>query len=479
MNASGVRCAWGPLALLCSLGAALTLPMRAADQPGTGAQTPLTLQPAPYLLLDDRLIERSRGVRRVVQQPKRDLPGPVVTGPEDKCFQPYFTVVRDPQTRRFRMWYGVPESSIQSHLAYIESADGVRWIRPHRVLRDPDTIQFGAKVIDEGPAFAEPAKRFKYGWHHDGGLKVAASADGLDWKMLAPGVVLRHDHDINGIFRDPIRERYIALVSTYTTGDTWKGRRRVTMQSGSSDLVNWEKPRLVVTPDDAKDPGETQFYCLSALLARGGTLVGIVKVLRDDLPADAGGNVAGIGYSTLAWSHDGKTWTRDREPFFDRHPESGTWDHAMSWIDCQLPVGNEVFLYYGGYARGHKIDRFTERQIGLVRIKRDRYVAREAGVIPGTLHTRPLLLDGRGLALNADARGGEIRVQVTDPDGKPLPGFAFADCRPITSDSLSAPVRWARPLNRVRGKTVRLEFRLERARIFAFTVLPNSDAPRE
>ncbi len=32
----------------------------------------------------------------------------VVTGYEDGCFQPYITVVRDPATRRFRMWYGVP-----------------------------------------------------------------------------------------------------------------------------------------------------------------------------------------------------------------------------------------------------------------------------------------------------------------------------------------------------------------------------------
>ena len=113
----------------------------------------------------------------------------------------------------------------------------------------------------------------------------------------------------------------------------------------------------------------------------------------------------------------------------------GTWDHAMTWVDCQFPVGDETYLYYGGYARGHKVERFTERQIGLARMKRDRYVAREAGKTPGTLRTPLLTLDGSTLTLNAEARGGEVKAQVLDSAGKPMPGFTFADCTPIRSDA--------------------------------------------
>ena len=47
----------------------------------------------------------------------------------------------------------------------------------------------------------------------------------------------------------------------------------------------------------------------------------------------------------------------------------------MTWIGYALPVGDEVYLYYGGYARGHKVEPDTERQIGLAKMKRDRYVA--------------------------------------------------------------------------------------------------------
>ena len=43
----------------------------------------------------------------------------------------------------------------------------------------------------------------------------------------------------------------------------------------------------------------------------------------------------------------------------------------MTWIGACLPVGDEVFLYYGGYARGHKVESTTERQLGMARLRKD------------------------------------------------------------------------------------------------------------
>src|SRR5689334_14033971 len=47
------------------------------------AAAPPALRPGPYLLLDDFLVERSVGLTRKVQRPRRRLDGPVVTGKED------------------------------------------------------------------------------------------------------------------------------------------------------------------------------------------------------------------------------------------------------------------------------------------------------------------------------------------------------------------------------------------------------------
>ncbi|HOC55930.1 MAG TPA: hypothetical protein PKI20_09945 [Verrucomicrobiota bacterium] len=154
--------------------------------PRVQSDAPILLKPGPHLLVDDFLVESSSNITRKVNMPMRDptIPNPVVTGKEDGCFQPYLTVIRDPERRRFRLWYGIRTkdfNSSRSHIGYLESEDGIRWIRPHRVLADPSTIQFGVSVIDEGPAFSNPAERFKYAWWYGGGLRIAASPDGLTW----------------------------------------------------------------------------------------------------------------------------------------------------------------------------------------------------------------------------------------------------------------------------------------------------------
>ena len=168
-------------------------------------------------------------------------------------------------------------------------------------------------------------------------------------------------------------------------------RPRTPFESVSEDLIHWKPPWQIVAadPSAAVEKGDTQFYGMSGVITRGSLLVGLVKVLRDDLNCepgktakelhDAKRSFAGLGYTVLARSNDGETWKRDTEPFLDRNSQPGTWDRAMTWGDCQVLVGDCVYMYYGGYRWGHKADRFTERQIGFAHMPRDRYVALSAG----------------------------------------------------------------------------------------------------
>ena len=114
----------------------------------------------------------------------------------------------------------------------------------------------------------------------------------------------------------------------------------------------------------------------------------------------------------------------------------------MAWMSGALPVKEELFLYYGGYARGHKVAPERERQIGLARMPKDRYVCRQAGAKEGWLRTPLIVISAERLMLNLRARGGELRVRLLDPAGRPLPGFDWADHRPLSEDALAAPVRW-------------------------------------
>ena len=89
--------------------------------------------------------------------------------------------------------------------------------------------------------------------------------------------------------------------------------------SVSKDLLTWEEKWPIFFPKIGApvEKGETQFYAMSGVIARGDLLIGLVKMLRDDLNATAGKTAkemgdmdrkgAGIGYTVLAWSRDGRT----------------------------------------------------------------------------------------------------------------------------------------------------------------------------
>ncbi len=440
---------------------------------------PIHLAPGPHLFIDNHLIASESNLVRLINHPSR-LPEPIVTAPGDKNFQPYVSVVQDPETKRFKIWYGVPANPPQnnpSHLAYMESEDGINWIRPPRILKDPGgiPIRFGASVIDMGPNYHDPATRYKFGWYWGevtdpptGGLMIATSPDGLHWTpIVSDPPVLPHTHDINGIYWDPIRKRYMATISTLNRVPGWKTRRRLPYMTVSDDLINWSEPWQIIPPDE-KDEGEFQYYAMDGYLRRGDLIIGLAKVLRDDLSPEPGGEPTGIGYTTLAWTRDGVHWERDRKPFMDRNPTTGTWDRAMTWGDSQLLVGDEVYIYYGGYAGGHKTDRFNTRQIGLARMPRDRYIAREAARDAEAMLRTPMIsLAGDSITINANI-AGEMHVRLLDVQGKPIEGFDWADGKPIRGDSTRHPLRFSRPISSVADQPVSLEFKWRDGRLYAF-----------
>jgi len=458
---------------------------------------PVVIDHEPQLFIDNYLIAEHTGLTRTTHSPQRIQENPIL-GWEQGTSQPYLTVLRDPETRKYRMWYNKTDTTI----AYAESEDGVHWNTPslgilgndNRVLNIsvPDQGGYGVSLIDEGPGFSDKARRFKIAWWGtalapDGqlgdnpgrSLCVAFSPDGLHWTPWKNNPVLGGVDDIVDVYWDPIHRRYGLFFKSYaseedgyTQGLRAGGNfRRVVGASISEDLVTWSRPWRVLMPEP-RDEGQLEFYSVGGTIARGGLLIGFARMLHDDYPANEGGPPDGIGYSTLVTSRDGLHWERHDDIFFDRNPDPNAWDRAMTWIGSAVPMGDELYLYYGGYKRGHKIERNRERQLGLAKMPMDRFVSRDAtGDKPGRLLTVPLYrLDKHPhqLLLNADALGGRIRVQVRDAKSNEiLPGYTFDDCNPVTKDALALPVTWKKN-NTLPGKTIRLEFELTRAGLYGF-----------
>ena len=67
------------------------------------------------------------------------------------------------------------------------------------------------------------------------------------------------------------------------------------------------------------------------------------------------------------------------------------------------------------------------------------------------------------------AAAGKVLVEIQDEKGSAISGFSLADCDPIKTDSIRHVVSWkgTKDLTQLAGKTVRLKFRIQDARLFA------------
>jgi hypothetical protein len=472
-----------------------------------GVTKPIVLRKGPQLFLDDHLVAYSKGVERKVVQPERFLKEPVVTSVGDHLnWQPWFSVLHDPTLpaeKRFRIWYNADinpdpaDYGFTSKLSYMESADGIHWPSPPQRLDTVKSILWGTSVIDDGPKHPVPTERYKLiYWFYDGsniGPVVAFSPDGLTWTMHNDGKPLFNNiealDDSWHAGYDPLRKRYFLMGKDHgnhywnnAEGKNILRSVRMFGTSNSKDFKTWQPLRMIFT-QGPEDPGITEFYAVTGFHVRGDLMIGFIQILRDDLrpegaPDEAvfqnmGNAGSGMGYTVLTWTRDGENWYRDYQPnnFFEPNPEVGSWDHAMGWVSSAAPVGDELYLYYAGYRWGHKLKRSGDRQIGLVKMKQDRYVARQAGEQGGTIITPLVKLTADRLTLNTDAAKGEVRVQVTDELGQPISGFKLGDCKPVAVDALDAPVEWqGGSLTALKGQSVRLEFSLKNARLFAFNI---------
>ena len=88
----------------------------------------------------------------------------------------------------------------------------------------------------------------------------------------------------------------------------------------------------------------------------------------------------------------------------------------------------------------------------------------------GELITKPLKFSGKRLFINySTSAGGGIRVELQEPGGEPIRGFALGDCPEIIGDRIEDMVSWkaSADLSELAGKPLRLRFVLRDADLYA------------
>lgn len=480
------------------------------------------------LFIDERFIASSEGVRSRMGCPAQP-PDPVLVPDrewEARGIGGYNSVLREPDGL-FRAWYtalmmtGLPQEGAV-RLAYAESRDGVHWEKPdlglvpfrgstrnnivaplqerqsqqggcvYRDARAPDDERY--KLLTK---FRAANEELKAGARN--GLYAMHSPDGLRWRLYPgqPCSPVMCDTQ-NMCFFDERIGRYVAytrVARTQELDEAAKAAGRTGYRSigriTSPDFRAWSEQETVLEADTQD---------LSAPLPQGVashrpivdvyTSCAMKYALADDvylmMPAffhhwDETEFPATLDVQLLT-SRDGVAWRRqgDREPFLrkgDDDGPAGGMIFANPWL---IEMGDELWFYYAGQNRRH-VPGSTGNASGLFRatIRRDGFVAVEAGRAGRWLLTPPLRWEGDALDLNFDgSAGGWAQVELQDESGRPLPGYSAAECDPVVGNSTRRRVTWrGRASVPVTDRPLRMRIALCSARLYAFQFVRAGTAP--
>ena len=469
---------------------------------------PLEIGTRKQLFIDDYVVDRVDGVQRTLNQPTKYVGNPVMIPlyPWEGRIELYGTVMRDPESGRFRIWYlgqggmGVPSMSsgqpysIHGHdpknlhfsICYATSNDGIFWERPNLGLveyqgsKDNNIALMnaaGANVFEDARE-TDPARRYKslfFELHGpDGtpnmgdGVSVAFSPDGVKWTKYEQNPVITRSSDSHTLFGwDDLHGKYVS----YCRPSVREGNKiRRIGRAVSDDFVNWTVPEDVLVPDDDDPPG-MEFYGMPVFKYED-LYIGQLWAYQTP-PEEPQIRFAGSIHVQLAGSRDGRVWERlgERKPFIPNGPP-GSIDHWET-MTAQSPVvmGDELWLYYCGTASEHG---FTGRSgtICLAKLRLDGFVSVDAGDETGTVVTKPFLCEGDLLKINASARNGMVGVAVLDESGTQHQGYSRQDCALFDGDAIKHQVTWREhsSLKELAGKTIRLKFYLRNANLYAFTL---------
>ena len=80
------------------------------------------------------------------------------------------------------------------------------------------------------------------------------------------------------------------------------------------------------------------------------------------------------------------------------------------------------------------------------------------------------MISGDQLVLNYSTSAvGDIRVEIQDADGQPIPGYSLNDALEMVGDQIEQNVRWqgGSEVSTLAGKTVRLRFVMKDADLYS------------
>lgn len=445
-------------------------------------------EPAPIALGSQRELFVDRHLIGELKGATLKLHEPIFADPPAKDARPdgaYATVLKAED--RFQFYYRRdidPKVTWKTHgieayhdgevTLYAESKDGIHWTRPRLGLYDHPAFPEGNIVlmkefavnhnftpfIDTKPgvpadqkykalgglAFQahQAATREKRG---PGGLKAFVSPDGIHWKKLRDEAVIpeewgKYFDSQNYAFWSETEQAYVCYFRRFIKG--LRGIARTTSQ----DFITWTP--LVEMPVNL--PGEHLYTPCTQPYFRAPQ----IYVAMPTRFMDRRGAATDILF--MSTRGDGPYEREFTQSFIRPGLSSSGWLNRANYaaIGIHQTGDTEMSMFLSGSRR------YTLRLDGFASVN--------APLAGGELVTKPLTFTGGKLEINyATSAAGQVRVELQDAQGRPLPGFSLEECEPIWGDHIARVVKWkgGEDVSPHAGKPVRLRFELSDADLFS------------
>lgn len=391
--------------------------------------------------------------------------------------------------RLYHETYGAEaHGDLGAKLCVATSSDGENWERPNLGLvsyagsaRNNVVFGAGAKATGKGMGChgagilfdpdAPSSEKFKLAFAgppgRDGALGSwlygAVSRDGLKWKLL-PNPLVKTLSDTQNIIASADGGYRLYLRGWSPQNSIGTGGLRTIRLASSPTFGDFGEPEEILRPLAHWGP-HVDIYTSSYHRWPGSERELMLPTLYDRAKDTTSVHLA-VGQGNGRWDF----------PFAAPLIEGGD-DPALQTVYAgagieTLPSGDWCFPVHLS-EKAHNEYRHRKREIYLMTIREDGFTAIEAE-LEGTFSLYPAFIEGKRLMVNGWARpGGLVRARVLclSESGlpQPLPGFDYKDSTPLRDDFRWKELSWSGGgLGELKGRAVRLQFDLLRARIHSF-----------
>jgi hypothetical protein len=451
------------------------------------------------LFVDDLLVDSLAGTSLKLHTPQKANSAIEIDKPWEGPFNAGACVV--PIDGGYRMYYRGLKTDGLVHLCCAESTDGVRWQKPdlgiHEIMGTrsnnvivPDTPNYDV-FLDTRPG-VDSTERIKMTRYSIAGKRLTpyfagagdklvhlfVSHDGLSFTPKSETPIFTCDwpnaFDSHNIFFWSEAEGQYVCYFRFMDG--FRTMARMT----SPDLLQWSEPTAMTYGDTPREELYTNstlpyFRAPHIYLAMPARFMPGRRVVSDDQlaslqVASSGEHVYYEDCSEAVFMSTRAGTTEYDRAFMESYVRPGP--GAENWVSrtnyplhglIQTAPDELSFYVSRDYAQ-------PTWHIRRYRLRLDGFASINAPYRGGEMRTKTVTFTGKQLEINyATGAAGELRIELQDANGAPLPRFSTAACDPIVGDETSRIVSWNQnsDLSLIRGETCRIRFVMKDADLYS------------